>query len=77
MPIPMSDFDVAEPWWVRDAARGGWGGATALGVYGVWTGEGAPEVRLLLTAIIITVLAWYLTAVARWRRDHRRLDDEG
>ncbi len=73
--LNMPRFDVAQPWWVRDAARGAWGGATGVSLYGVWTGDGAPETRLLLAAIIVTALAWYFTAVARWRRDHRQIND--
>jgi hypothetical protein len=64
-------FDAPPPWWVKDAARGGWGGATGLSVYRLWTGDGPPSENVLLSAIVVTLFAWYLTGVARWRQEHR------
>lgn len=65
-------FDAPPPWWVKEAARGGWGGATGLGVYGLWTGDGPPVENVLLSAIVVTAFAWYLSAVAYWRQNHRK-----
>jgi len=67
----VSEFDEPPPWWIRDAVRGGFGLVFALLTYDAWTSDYPPEARLLLSLLVITLFAWYVTAIARWRREHR------